>query len=93
MGRVAVITGGTRGIGAAVSKALKAAGYRSQRPTTPMTKRHKNLRPRPASMSTNGTSRSTKTARPVSRGSQRTLARSMSWSTMPASPRTACFTR
>lgn len=27
MGRVAVVTGGTRGIGAAVSKALKAAGY------------------------------------------------------------------
>ena len=28
MGRVAVVTGGTRGIGAAISKALKAAGYR-----------------------------------------------------------------
>jgi acetoacetyl-CoA reductase len=28
MGRVAVVTGGTRGIGAAVSKALTAAGYR-----------------------------------------------------------------
>ena len=27
MGRVAVVTGGTRGIGAAVSRALKAAGY------------------------------------------------------------------
>lgn len=27
MGRVAVVTGGTRGIGAAISKALKAAGY------------------------------------------------------------------
>ena len=27
MGRVAVVTGGTRGIGAAVSKALKSAGY------------------------------------------------------------------
>jgi len=28
MTRVAVVTGGTRGIGAAISKALKAAGYR-----------------------------------------------------------------
>src|SRR5947209_16928202 len=28
MARVAVVTGGTRGIGAAVSKALKAAGYK-----------------------------------------------------------------
>src|SRR5215510_4838975 len=28
MGRVAVVTGGTRGIGAAISKALKAAGHK-----------------------------------------------------------------
>ena len=27
MARVAVVTGGTRGIGAAIAKALKAAGY------------------------------------------------------------------
>ena len=27
MARTAVVTGGTRGIGAAISKALKAAGY------------------------------------------------------------------
>jgi acetoacetyl-CoA reductase len=28
MARVAVVTGGTRGIGAAIAKALKAAGYK-----------------------------------------------------------------
>ena len=28
MARVALVTGGTRGIGASISKALKAAGYK-----------------------------------------------------------------
>ena len=32
MGRVAVVTGGSRGIGAAISKALKAAGYKVAEP-------------------------------------------------------------
>ena len=35
MARVAVVTGGTRGIGAAISKALKAAGCIRSRRTTP----------------------------------------------------------
>ena len=37
MGRVALITGGTRGIGGAISKALKAAGYTLLRTITVMT--------------------------------------------------------
>ena len=55
MARVAVVTGGTRGIGAAISKALKAAGCRSPRPTTPTTRPPPNSRPRPAFTSTSGT--------------------------------------
>ena len=34
MARVALVTGGTRGIGAAISKALKAAGYKVAVPVT-----------------------------------------------------------
>ena len=60
MGRVAVVTGGTRGIGAAVSKALKAAGYHGRRELSRQRRgRGQSSRPRPAFASTNGTSPTT----------------------------------
>ena len=54
MARVALVTGGTRGIGAAISKALKAAGYKVAASYAAMTRRRKNSRPTPASPSING---------------------------------------
>ena len=56
MARVAVVTGGTRGIGAAISKALKAPDARSPPPTTPTRKPPPSSRRRPAFRSTSGTS-------------------------------------
>ena len=55
MARVAVVTGGTRGIGAAVSKALKAAGYKVAANYGGNDEAAQSSRPRPASTSTNGT--------------------------------------
>ena len=65
MARVAVVTGGTRGIGAAVSKALKAADARSRQPTIPTTRPPPNSRRRRASTSTSGMSANTRIASPA----------------------------
>ena len=59
MTRVAVVTGGTRGIGAAVSKALKAAGYQVAATYHSNDEAPPNSRRRPASTSISGTCRST----------------------------------
>ena len=57
MARVALVTGGTRGIGAAISKALKAAGLQVAANYAGNDEAAQASRPRPASRSTNGTCR------------------------------------
>ena len=92
--RVAVVTGGSRGIGAAISKALKAAGYKVAANYAGNDEAAaKPSRPKPAFRSTNGMSRTTRPAPPASSRSRPISARSTSWSTMPASPATPCSTR
>ena len=66
MARVAVVTGGTRGIGAAISKALKAAGYKVAANYAGNDEAAQQVQePKPASRSTNGTCRTTRPARPA----------------------------
>ena len=94
MARVAVVTGGTRGIGAAVSKALKAAGYQVAATY------HANDDAAAKFKAETGVhvykwnvaNYDDCVAGPGAR-SPRTSGRSTSWSTTPASPRTACSTR
>ena len=89
MARVALVTGGTRGIGAAISKALKAAGYKvaanyagndeaaqkfKAETGIPVYKWDVSVRSTPAPTAS-------RRSRPIS-------ARSRCWSTMPASPAT-----
>ncbi len=57
MSRVAVVTGGTRGIGEAISKALKAAGYKVAANYAGNDEAAQKFKARPASRSTNGTCR------------------------------------
>ena len=56
MAQVAVVTGGTRGIGAAIARALKAAGYTVAATYAGNDAAQPSSRPRPASRSTSGTS-------------------------------------
>ena len=93
MARVALVTGGTRGIGGAISKALKAAGYK--------------VAATYAGNDAAAEKFKAETGIPVykwdvssfdacAEGVKKVEAdpvRSMCWSTMPASPATAPFTR
>ena len=56
MSRVAVVTGGTRGIGRAISKALRDTGYHVTASYAAMMTPRRNSRARPACRSTSGTS-------------------------------------
>ena len=93
MSRVAVVTGGTRGIGAAISKGLAAASYGVAAVY------HSND---DAAAKFKAETRVAVYKWDVAdfdacvaglAGRQRISARSRSWSTTPASPRTACSTR
>ena len=94
MARVAVVTGGTRGIGAAVSKALKAAGcevaatYHSNDEAAAKFKAETGVDVYKWNV---GEIRGLR--RPGWPRSRRTSARSTFSSTTPGSPKTACSTR
>ena len=86
MARVAVVSGGTRGIGAAIGKALAKAGYRSPPITMAMTRRRPVQQRVRRSDLYSGTFPITKPARPGSPRSKAISGPSKSSSTMPASP-------
>ena len=65
MGRVALVTGGTRGIGAAISKALKKAGYNVAANYGGNDEAAQGSRRKPRSRSSNGTSAITSPARGI----------------------------
>ena len=93
MPRNALVTGGTRGIGAAISNALKAAGYKVAANYGGNDDAGGEIQGRePPSRCTNGTSHRSKLAPPASSRARRTSVRSKSWSTMPASRATPSFT-
>ncbi len=94
MARVAVVSGGTRGIGAAISKALAKAGYRVAAVYPAMTRRL------PSSKAETGipvykwdVSDYEACAAGLAKVERRSRARSKFSSTMPASRATPCFTR
>ena len=88
MARVAIVTGGTRGIGEAISIALKDMGMQVAANYAGNDERARDSPTAPASPPTNGTSPIMKPARKASPRSKPTSARSTCWSTMPASPAT-----
>ena len=64
MARVALVTGGSRGIGAAISVALQAAGYKVAANYAGNDEAAQRSRARPASRSSSGTWRTSRPARP-----------------------------
>ena len=91
MARVAVVTGGTRGIGAAVSKALKAAGYKVAATYAGNDEAAQKFKAETGiAVYKWDVSGPTKRAAPASNRSKPRSVRSTFWSTMPASPATPC---
>ena len=92
MARVALVTGGTRGIGAAIAKALAAAGHKvaatfagNKEKAEAFKRRDRHRRLSMGRRRRGGLRR----GREAGRGAR--SARSTSWSTMPASPRDGWF--
>ena len=83
-GRVALVTGGTRGIGAAISKGLQAKGYKVAANYGGNDEAAQRFKAETGIW---------RPATPGSRRSRRSAARSRCWSTTPASPGTAPSTR
>ncbi len=93
MARVALVTGGSRGIGAAISRALKAAGYNvaasyagNDEAAAAFTKETGIKTYKWDVSDYDACVAASPRSRPIS-------ARWTCWSTMPASQRTACSTR
>ena len=91
MSRVALVTGGTRGIGAAIAKALKAAGYKVAANYGGNDEAAQKFKAETGIPSSNGTSRPMKSALRVSKRSRPTWAPLKCSSTMPALPAMQCF--
>ncbi len=93
MARVAVVTGGTRGIGAAISKALKAAGYKVAATYAGNDEAAQKFKAETASTSTSGTFPASTPAPRASSRSRPNSGRSKCWSTTPVSPATPTLHR
>ena len=89
MSRVAVVTGGTCGIGGMVASQLKEKGYTVAAVYGGNDKLRKNSRMKPVSQYTKSTFPISMPVRLESVRSNRTWAQSKSWSTTPALPATA----
>ena len=89
MAHVAIVTGGTRGIGEAISVALKTPGMTVVANYAGNEEKARAFTDAPASRPTNGTSATTTRAIAGCSRSTASSARSTCWSTTPASPATA----
>ena len=93
MSRVALVTGGTRGIGAAIAKALKAAGYKVAASYAGNDEAAQKFKAETGIPVFKWDVSSFEAAAKASRKSKPSSARSRCWSTMPASPRDAMLHR
>ena len=94
MAKVALVTGGSRGIGAAISIALKKAGYSVAANYAGNDEAAEKFKAETGIRPTNGRSPTTNAcAAGIKARSRPISARSTCWSTMPASPATPCSTR